>query len=397
MRLEDEVDVGAKLDALAVGHGEQPVVVEHRVERLDPLGINIAVADDPALDIRKLLHHLAGGGGQHAIEPLARVVVHDAEQLVARHRLWVHHVRRDRAAKLGERELEHTPHGRLAAARRADHHHAHPVLRRLIELDDFGHLQRELLELFLLLVRDVSYGGAGEYVGDERVKGGGVAVGELGQGVDPKRLDQQLLLHLPRDLLALAELLFLGLNELAADAEHRLERAQAPVVVLLRCEQLLRELEDSNELGRERLGVYKALGRHLHLRDELIVRLGHGHRAEERLEVVRQLRPAKVAFTGRVERHKDAGVELDLVHPAKQLHGRVAAFDGVLDYLDLLRDLGELPQAPHLMRPTKMRPIDLESMPSSQLKTSTCRPKALPSALTDSVLPVPAGPYGLPP
>ena len=44
-----------------------------------------------------------------------------------------------------------------------------------------------------------------------------------------------------------------------------------------------------------------------------------------------------------------------------------------------------------------MRPIDLESMPSSQLKTSTCRPKAPPSALTDSVLPVPAGPYGQPP
>ena len=55
------------------------------------------------------------------------------------------------------------------------------------------------------------------------------------------------------------------------------------------------------------------------------------------------------------------------------------------------------PHAPHLTSPTKMRPIDLESMPSSQLKTSTCRPNALPSALTDSVLPVPAGPYGLPP
>ena len=36
-------------------------------------------------------------------------------------------------------------------------------------------------------------------------------------------------------------------------------------------------------------------------------------------------------------------------------------------------------------------------MPSSQLNTSTCRPNAWPSALTDSVLPVPAGPYGLPP
>ena len=55
------------------------------------------------------------------------------------------------------------------------------------------------------------------------------------------------------------------------------------------------------------------------------------------------------------------------------------------------------PHAPHLTSPTKMRPMLFESMPSSQLNTSTCRPKALPSALTDSVLPVPAGPYGLPP
>jgi hypothetical protein len=30
---------------------------------------------------------------------------------------------------------------------------------------------------------------------------------------------------------------------------------------------------------------------------------------------------------------------------------------------------------------------------SSQLKTKTCRPNVEPKALTDSVLPVPAGPY----
>ena len=34
---------------------------------------------------------------------------------------------------------------------------------------------------------------------------------------------------------------------------------------------------------------------------------------------------------------------------------------------------------------------------SSQLNTSTCRPKRPPRALTDSVFPVPAGPYGFPP
>ena len=47
------------------------------------------------------------------------------------------------------------------------------------------------------------------------------------------------------------------------------------------------------------------------------------------------------------------------------------------------------PHAPQRTRPMMMRPIDLKSMPSSQLKTSTCRPSVAPSILTDSVLPVP--------
>ena len=51
------------------------------------------------------------------------------------------------------------------------------------------------------------------------------------------------------------------------------------------------------------------------------------------------------------------------------------------------------PQAPHFTSPINIRPIDLKSKPSSQLKTRTYLPKAYPSALTDSVFPVPAGPY----
>ena len=80
--------------------------------------------------------------------------------------------------------------------------------------------------------------------------------------------------------------------------------------------------------------------------------------------------------------------------------------------------------APHLTRPVKMRPMDLKSIPSSQLKTRHCRPSACNNydffmdsvfkmmnsvlqmmdsvlkklqtcarAFTDSVFPVPAGPY----
>lgn len=50
VRLEEEVDVGSELDALPGRHRQQPVVVEHRVERLDPLRVDVAVAHDPRLD-----------------------------------------------------------------------------------------------------------------------------------------------------------------------------------------------------------------------------------------------------------------------------------------------------------------------------------------------------------
>eukprot|EP00955_Chlamydomonas_euryale_P086637 364232-Chlamydomonas_euryale.AAC.1 len=49
-----------------------------------------------------------------------------------------------------------------------------------------------------------------------------------------------------------------------------------------------------------------------HLCDELVVRHRHGDRAEELLEVVRQLGPSAVALAGGVQRDKDAGVAVDL-------------------------------------------------------------------------------------
>ena len=47
VRLEDEVDVRPELDALAARHRQQPVVVQHRIQRLDPFRIDVAVADHP--------------------------------------------------------------------------------------------------------------------------------------------------------------------------------------------------------------------------------------------------------------------------------------------------------------------------------------------------------------
>ena len=67
--------------------------------------------------------------------------------LLARHRLRIHHVRRYLLAELEQGGLEHLPDRRLAAARRADDDDAHSLLRRLVELQDLLHLQRQHLEL----------------------------------------------------------------------------------------------------------------------------------------------------------------------------------------------------------------------------------------------------------
>ena len=55
------------------------------------------------------------------------------------------------------------------------------------------------------------------------------------------------------------------------------------------------------------------------------------------------------------------------------------------------------PQVPICAMPKSSRPIDWKSKESSQLNTNTILPRFWPSALTVSVLPVPAGPKGEPP
>ena len=79
MWLEQEVHVGPKLDPLTGGHSQQSVIVQHGVERLDPLGVDVSVANDPRLDIDWLPNYLASRIGQHAVRPLPSVHVDLAE------------------------------------------------------------------------------------------------------------------------------------------------------------------------------------------------------------------------------------------------------------------------------------------------------------------------------
>ena len=45
--LDDHAHVRQQPDALVGGEGEQPVVVHHAVHVLDPVGVEVAVEDDP--------------------------------------------------------------------------------------------------------------------------------------------------------------------------------------------------------------------------------------------------------------------------------------------------------------------------------------------------------------
>lgn len=54
MGLKQEVDVGSKLDPLSRWHGEQSIVVKDRVERLDPLRVDVTITDDPRMDFWRI-------------------------------------------------------------------------------------------------------------------------------------------------------------------------------------------------------------------------------------------------------------------------------------------------------------------------------------------------------
>ena len=72
--------------------------------------------------------------------------------------------------------------------------------------------------------------------------------------------------------------------------------------------KLLGEAEDCEEFPAEHGGVVVALSEEEDLGDEFVVGSAHGHRAEQLLQVVRQLLSAPVALARRVQRDEDATV-----------------------------------------------------------------------------------------
>ena len=203
----------------------------------------------------------------------------------------------------------------LAAAGRADDHGGVPREQRLVELDDLVHLHLEHLQpvvgdgrLDRVVERGVAHARAvepGEEVADEPAEERHVGEDELGHVHVAQRAHQD------------------GLSSNSGDSrfrppamtQHALERAQPEVVVVLLRELLLGELVEHRHLLGEQLAPCEALGHEHVLADHARVGRHHGHRPEERLEVVGQLGAAGVA---RVHRDEDAdGVDEAISRPSK--------------------------------------------------------------------------------
>eukprot|EP00955_Chlamydomonas_euryale_P005078 54229-Chlamydomonas_euryale.AAC.10 len=134
LRLKERLHGGCHEDAVAVGECQHLVVVEHRVEVLDPDRVHRAVEHDPRVLVL-VLGGTAPQHGKHAVGPVARRCVHAAKHLRRGDRLGVHAPDHVLGAELRQRARQALLDRRLAAAGRAHQHDtvAHQV--GLVQLD----------------------------------------------------------------------------------------------------------------------------------------------------------------------------------------------------------------------------------------------------------------------
>jgi hypothetical protein len=355
--LEHHLDVIRHADAVAVGQRQDAVVVEHGVEVLDPDGVHRAVGHDPGVVRRLRVVELRPHGREHARGPLAAHGVHLAVHLLRPHglrveaRLLVRH-----GGGRRQRRLQHVEDAALASHRRPDQHDAVAHERGLVQLAHLRHPvwvhhqprnpHRQLQRLghhvaaaaaaALRTVATAVHGAAGargharEQVRQQRQEERHILRHELGEVHVAERAVHQLALGG----------LEVGALDLAGGAQHGEDVAQAEVVVALVGQLLLGRGVQHEELLREPLVLVVPHRAQLDRHDHQPVRHHHRDRAEEALEVLRQLLAAGVA---RVHGDEEAahGQQRDGAAVARELELRRAGLLGVLDREDLLRHHGE--------------------------------------------------------
>mmetsp|Transcript_33896 Transcript_33896/g.95223 ORF Transcript_33896/g.95223 Transcript_33896/m.95223 type:complete len:995 (+) Transcript_33896:5050-8034(+) len=334
---------GRQLDDLAAVQAELLVLVHDGVHVLDPDCVDRTVEDEPLALLRLVPGHVAEEHGHDAVGPLARDVVEAAVQVLRRDGLRVEaclvdnlgRVHRTLVCQVRERLLQRVEGGGLAAERQADEHDAVPHHVALVELDDLLHEVRVGLAVGLVqMLRQLADQEAvvglwqlhpGEKVAADPGVEGHVEVQKLRQIHVVDGLQHQ-------DAFVLGRLLAL---QAARAHEHREDCPHAVVVVLLRGQLLRAERVRGDNLLRERPCVLVAVRVELDLCDLTIVWNHHGHRAEQRLEVVGQLGATSVA---RVHRDEAVARPEDRQRRALELERGPTLADRSLYGEDLLRD-----------------------------------------------------------
>ena len=368
--LEEQLDDGRDREALAVRERERLVVVEHGVEVLGPLRVDVAVEDDPVAlaQLPEVVRaHRADDGREQAVGPLERRRVQLAEEqllVVRRHeRLGVDDVGDARDAVESFETLEHAGNQRrLADARAADDDGARaqrqdaPELERLVDprarrrLDARGGPERrreggaqrrgaravgERVPRREVVRERVGRGARGAEDGGHQLRKGVDVDGD--EARRHRRVEGRE--HGVLGFLVALYVARVAAEEEARAREHGADGAQPPFVVGLGRQLRRAELEEAHEPPREapRGAGLEALGVERRRRDGPRVGPDHGHGAEELLQVLRQRAPARVA---RVHGHEDARrrPQRHAVAPGPaEVDARVPREQRVLDRLELLR------------------------------------------------------------
>ena len=148
--LEDEIYIGAKLNAFSIGHREQAVAVQNVVECFNRFGINVTIANDPIVRVGRLFDLPASTGGQHTIEPLPGDVVHVPQKTDPGHGFGVHDVHDVLLVLPLVGICEHYLEYGLPATRGPNDTNVHSLITSyLMELEHFGNLRVNVLEFHL--------------------------------------------------------------------------------------------------------------------------------------------------------------------------------------------------------------------------------------------------------
>ena len=285
-------------------------------------------------------------GREHARRPLAAHRVHLAVHLLRPDGLGVQLV--DAVlllgANAGQGAGEDAGDGALAAAGGPHQHDAVAHQRGLVQLHDLEHPRVVVDEAQLL--RLLLDGGSHVLVAAlGRRRDGGEQVAQQGEEERHVLRHQLAQVHVAQRAVQQLRLRFLrvGPQDGARRAQHGQDVAQPKVVVLLLAQLLLAHVVQREELLGQQLVLDVADRRQLHLDDDLEVRHHHGHAAEQRLEVLRQLLPPGVARVHGDEEGAHAA-QLHLVGVAGESEEVGASLLGVLDGQHLLRHHGQYGQ-----------------------------------------------------